>query len=708
MSTQAITPYENSGVPVLASQPPLPAEPSVDWYKIALANFNYAERYKSANCEKRYRVSDDLYLAATRVAFWEGTKVRRSSMKVFLALQQIEALLPHVVGALFNDDLPFGGRPFPGTTPEAARAVQELIRWQLLWLDPEVGPVPFSSMRELFREGYKSDLIYGNQIVEIGWLNAQRKRTRYERQLVPERQILNHPMVGPVAVPTGEFRWQVRQSEDTEVISKPIAQHVDVRDFFWDPTCASSIVNKGGRYCARRQFPTVAEMAAWRGTPGFEIPDTKTVMDLAKRRSSRPADASKQYTETSRGNSYSPSLEYNDNPQLQRIEVIRYFQKDQIVWISPNGPKADSSETQNDNLVLYSAPNEYEMLPFLTSAYTDVPGRWHGLSICDLVEADQKLAMTILDARIDELNLLIHPPIIRRKGTMVSSTQKRMRPGAEWEVDGKPGEEVMRMEMGNVTQQAFLEVDALDRRAQKTTGVTDSAVVGTATTGGNSALRSATGVQAVTGAATTRIQYQVENKQDHILLPLVYAFHWLNKRFLNPEETTQILGSDYAQLIISNADVMNADVMFEWQAGSKMRSKQALQSGALQTILEATMNSALVSQLAQQGKRPNWTEIAAMICVATNQPPKSLFVDMTPQEMQAWQQQQQSNANAVRMQMQEARLEAQGEHQEAADETKMLIMLLQKIMTPDVAHRLLGMKPAALIQAESQPKDKAQ
>jgi len=111
----------------------------------------------------------------------------------------------------------------------------------------------------------------------------------------------------------------------------------------------------------------------------------------------------------------------------------------------------------------------------------------------------------------------------------------------------------------------------------------------------------------------------------------------------------------------------------------------------------------LVQQLGAQGKRPNWEEISAMICTATNQPPKSLFVPMSPEEQQAWQQQQQSNAEAIHMQMQRERIAAQQENQHDSDETKLLLLLLKQIITPDVAHKFLNMKPAELIAAESQP-----
>jgi hypothetical protein len=675
--------------------------PINDWsnanaFKIAHANFQHAERYKQQNCERRYREAMRLFLAATTRKNWEGTKVARSAMPVYLALQQIEALLPHVIGTLFNGEFPVDARPFPGTNPDQARAALELIRWQLLWLDPQVGPVPFISLRELFRRGYKSDLIFGNQIMEVGWSQTERKYMRYDKMLVPKRQLAPSPTGGVFMAPTGEYDIQAVAREETQTISKPIARNVDIRDFFWDPNCPSQCIQEG-RYAAHRQFPTVTELMQYSGQPGFETFTEQDLLALAKKRSQRPADSSKAMAETYRGNNWNPMLEYNDNPALCRLEVVRYSQADRIVWIVPNA---------DENAVLYNAPNEYGFINFLTSSYTDVPGRWDGLSICDLVEGDQHLAMSILDARIDELNLIVHPPIIwnTQMSAPSSPSQKRLRPGAEWKVSGPWKEAVGRLEMGNVTAQAFVEVDALERRSQKTTGVTDTAVIGAPSAGGNSALRTATGVSSLSNAAGTRIEYQVENKQDHILVPLVYMIHWLNRRFLDPAQAQAILGPDGAQLTIDNSDVMNAEVMFEWQAGSRRRTKQALQSGGLQMVLQSTLNAPLIQALAAQGVKPDYMEVAHMIGDALDRPGNSLFVKMTPEEMQAHQQQSQLNDLMVKMQMQTERIKAQDERSAASDENKLLIELLKKLITPDAAHGMLGMPPASKIAAMSQPK----
>src|ERR1700731_2641833 len=93
--------------------------------KIATGDFQKAEAYRSINHDWRFRVSDQMYLAWTQRKTWEGTKIPRSSVGIFLALEQIEALLPNVVLSLFPDNnrLPFDVEPEPGSSVQQAQAV---------------------------------------------------------------------------------------------------------------------------------------------------------------------------------------------------------------------------------------------------------------------------------------------------------------------------------------------------------------------------------------------------------------------------------------------------------------------------------------------------------------------------------------------------------------------------------------------------------
>jgi hypothetical protein len=672
--------------------------------KIALGNYRVSQTYRSQNTELRYRRSMELYLAATNPKYWPGTKVPSSSMPIYMALAQIEALLPHIDQALFGTGLPFGVTAFPGTSPDEARAKEALMRWQLLFLDPTVGPVPHTSLREIFRQGCKGSLIFGNSIVEMGWLCSQQKKNRYDRMLVPNRRIISDPMTGEPRPILDGYRWQVSESPYTESISKPTAQHVPNSDFYWDPACPTQNIH-GARYCARRQFPTVSQLLGYQGQPGFTIPDRAVLIEASKHKNSTQADSTKQMSEASRGKSYIPTMEYNENPDLCRVEVIRYYQTDRAIWVIPGCESIVELKDQP----LYNAPNEYQMLPFLTGSYIDVPNRWEGLSLCELVDGDQQLAKEILDAMIDELNLWAHPPIVRNKQMMsaVAPSQRRMRPGVEWEVEGDVRQAVTRMDPGTINVNANMQVDAIDRRVTRTTGNSDMAVMAAPSAGGDSSMRTATGVAARQTSSNTRIQYQVVNLEDQVLTPLLYFIDHLNRRFLDPETVQEVLGPDGQFITVANADVMNAECQFEMQAARKMRQRNSLASGGLQVIMETYLNGPFLQLMADQGKKVNVLEISNLTCDTLGIAPRSMIIDMTPQEIQQRQQQAQQ-ADMIRMQMQRERLEAAAANQQDANETKTQIALVNKLLTPDAAHEAMGLPSPAEIAAKAQPKTKVQ
>src|SRR5207302_1704810 len=110
------------------------------------------------------------------------------------------------------------------------------------------------------------------------------------------------------------------------------------------------------------------------------IPDLQGLMRLAKIKTTAQGDTSKQQTESFRGMTWQPATDYTTDPNLARLEVIRYWQANRHVWLLGR------------QWVAFNQPNQFGILPFLNGFYVDVPGRFAGLSICDLVEGDQKLA----------------------------------------------------------------------------------------------------------------------------------------------------------------------------------------------------------------------------------------------------------------------------------------------------------------------------
>ena len=381
--------------------------------QIALADFQKAESYRTANHDWRFRTSDQLYLAWKQRRTWEGTKIPKSSMGIFISLEQIEALLPNVVGALFPDNcqLPFDVEPRPSSTIDEANAVRNLLQYQLQDLG-DVGK--YMTMREICRRAFKQSLIYGNGIVEFGVMDKWLTRTRLERVQhphSPDGSTCHHRRTCAYADWT-IYQSTVRKTIDQEHVVKPTMRNIDIRDFYIDPNCYSHNIQDAG-YCVVRSLPTVNQMMEYARIENFKVPDMQQLLALASKKTTTQGDTSKQQLEAFRGMNWQPTTDYTLDPNLARIELLRYYQRNREVWLLGRSWCA------------FNQPNQYGILPFLDAFYVDVPSRFYGLSICDLVEGDQRLAEAIINGRIDELNLMIHPPIIKKQGRPFSGSQQR-------------------------------------------------------------------------------------------------------------------------------------------------------------------------------------------------------------------------------------------------------------------------------------------
>jgi hypothetical protein len=203
--------------------------------------------------------------------------------------------------------------------------------------------------------------------------------------------------------------------------------------------------------------------------------------------------------------------------------------------------------------------------------------------------------------------------------------------------------------------------------------------MGAPSSGGNSANRTATGINAQGNASGARISYQIENMEEWVVCPALYAIQNMNMRFLNPEQIMQITGQDGKPLDIDPLHIMNANVRFEMQGAQKLKTRAALSAGGLQFILQYTFNPEMTMMMAKNaGKVPNLETIDYLVCDVMGIPDKSLWMDATPQIMQALN--QPSPDKQMAMQMQQERLQAQGEHIQEKGDIELLKATLSKIL----------------------------
>lgn len=651
--------------------------------EISMKDFRAAESIRLQNNDRRFRESMRLFYAYVQPKTWEGTKIPRASVPIFLALREIMAMIPQIMRALFSDDPFFDAEPLPNSTMAQARATVSLLRHQLR----SIGLTSDLTLREIVRRTLMQSLIFGNGIIQWGWIVEEIKRQVWARVPIPERQLVIDGNGDQVAMPTGKINFQSISRQVVDTVSRPIVQCIDIRDYYIDPNCTSHNTQDAG-FDSVRYYKTISELKAM-AIPelGFKLPTDKQLLELSKAKTASQGDQSKTIQESYRGNTYQPSRDSSADMSLARIEMICYQQKYRDVWVLGR------------QHVFYNRANEYGKITRQNAFYIDVPGQFYGLSICDLVEGDQKLAETIINARIDELSILVHPPIIKKQGVAMPASAQRLRPFAVWE-SPDPKNDYTRFEMGNVTANAYIEVDALELRTQKVTGNNDI-VMGVASGGGNSANRTAAGVSAQVEGTGVRKEYQVENIEDQFIVPLLGNLHFMNQRFLSPDDAIKVLGPQAQDLVLDPLDVMNASVRFTMKASSKMRSRAALQQG-LPVFLNSVLNPTIMELAAKQGITPNFQVISQLLCDTLNIPQTELFRMMSPEERQ--QMFQPSPDQSLRAQMQQEREAGTSERQSATDDTKLLIEFIKKVMTPDAAHKLLGLKPPAQIEAEYAPK----
>lgn len=654
-------------IPQTPETPP-EATQEPDWsdssaLEIVRQDFDTAENFRRSNHDPRWHLADALYLGYEKQRVWKGTKIPRSSLSMFVVFQQVESMLPKVVSTIFSDNPWFEVGPQPGTTGKDAIDVRDLMLHQM----EMARRYKNQSIREVIRRGVKSGFLYGAGIVEICWEDQFRKVRKLARQEVPEMASLyGMPM------PTGRTRQMIAEQIFEKREQYPYCKNISVKDFFIDPNCESPQIQMG-QYAIKRAYMTKDEIKRLSPEAGFIIPPDPILDELCDKKLSSQSDMSKRWAESAREVDWSPEVDSSIAPGAKTAEVLAYWRYDRCVW------------TINREVVLFNQENSYGFVPFFNAFYVDVPDRFYGMSIADVTEGEHRLQGALVNGRVDETALTIHGTTVKKRGFSIPNSQLQRKPGQIIEADN-PKEDIVFGQTQNITQQAVFEVAASELRVQKTTGVSDLAIAGTPTSGGNSANRTATGVGAQVNAAFSRLSYTTQTIEDTFVEPILTASHTLNTLFLSPDDVLSIMDPYGTERNIDPLRILNADVLFKMRASSKLQSKMMLMQ-QFPALAQAAMNPRFVETLAMQGQTVDWAEFFQIFVDATGYAMRGKLIrPMTPQEQQAFEKAQNEEQN-LKLQMQRERMkDIETDHQmeRMADLQKVVVeKSLDAALSPD-------------------------
>lgn len=607
--------------------------PDDDWsYDRALSivrtDYAYAESYRTHAHDWRYRNAQELYLAWAGQRYWDGTRVPRSSIGLYVVFEQVESMLPKIVDSLSDPE----SYEFFADDPDAGALWKELVTEQL----------EETHYREQIRLCAKSSLIYGNGILEWGIEDYEDENISFEQtQKLNNIVEMYHPVHGQIRVPQTSNGYKRTITHETK--RRPYLRYRSLIDSYVNPNCETPWLQTPGNFFILRTYMTAEELKAKRGKKDFDIPDDQTLTNYSKAKTTANQDVTKLSAELFRYNMWNPALDYSGDPGKKRIEVIEYTTADRKIWCL------------NREHIAYNKKNPYNEINYLSMHYADVLDRWHALAISDVAEGEQRLQQAIINGRIDELALSIHRPMIKRRGVTIPPYQLKVRPGVVIETENPEGD-IKQLEVDNITQQAYIEVEASERRTQRITGMSDLAALGSPASGGNSANRTAAGVNTQVGATQDRARYYISNGEEAVIEPILNKFIWLNKRFGDAKLAAAwiTMHKDYPNK--KPLDVINARVKAYCYASIRLQAKMSFMQN-FPAIAQTIFNPELLQMLSQQQKKTVNVEVfERCIWDAISYTPRGpILIDMSEEQKQAMQQpppDEKLKAQVAQMQMQ--------------------------------------------------------
>jgi hypothetical protein len=576
-------------------------------YALQLVNktFQNYEAFRTQNHDNRWQTYDSLYFGWVPQRSWEGTTVPRAALSRSLVFEQVETLIPSVYNAIFATPDWFQVEPDSGVPVENARFVQDAMQWVLEHPKDDV----YSNFRTELDLAIRDILLYGNGGIGLEW----------------------------------------------DVINKrPKISWVNIKDFYFDPGTSTPSVDEG-RAVIHRRMMTIAELAEMRGKdPRLDIPENDVLYYLAQNISFTPSDQSKAIQEAARGVNFQPNTtDFPANPAARNVEVLVYYTKDKIIW------------TLGRKWVAYNERNPYGFIPYCFAPCFPVPGRFYARSIADIQQWNQRYIEALLNGRLDEISLALHPPRVQSRDAGLTPSQQRWRPGAIFTASN-PRDMQLLQPQSNLTN-VYTEIQYIEQAGEKASGV-NAMTSGTPRAGNVN--RTATGVSAQTGAAASRLGHIVTHVENYLIVPMLYKIYKMMRLHIEPWDSLLARTKDGADYRVSGM-VFRQGMNFKMLASSRMLTKDRLM-GIFPFLLQYLLNGQLLSQLQKGGKTIDTEEIFRMLQDATGVASVyELIRPMNPQEMQAMQQPDPATQMAQQQKQQE--LETRKEIAAKKNETQLQV-----------------------------------
>jgi hypothetical protein len=623
--------------------------------KIVIQDAVRAENYASSKAWIAGWASASTLLQSPYMAlYWEGTSVPRANVPLFTVATAVNSVVPQIVSGLFYENPPFIVQPKPSTSAEAARAVGEILQFQL----EDIG------FKHSLKLGITNAVLYGTTIWKWGWETFTKTRKVYERTDKSVSLPSGVPGASDITIDPEEEEIVERTIE--EYVDRPFFDHVtNLRHVLVDPTLDLPDIRKG-KYVIHRMYVTYDDLIKMKERPGFKIPSDKDLLNLfmpprEMAESAMNEDVNKNPLWDMRAESRWKDATVD--PFEEPLELLERWDNDKYIVVLQK------------KLVICNMDNPYGIIPFFSVNWWDVPEAFWGMGLGKLVGAEQRLQQGILNTWLDNAALNLQGVFTRKRGKSVPTQSIRIAPGRIIDVEDK--DDFVPMQRTPAVPEAGQHLALSQARVEQTSGANELSSQGIAGSSGHSNIaRTAAGANLLASGSGNRISDFVEKLADNVIIPFLYQVHEMDRSRLPVKTIKSLLNdelqSDYFKNKGDIVELLNSRLKFSILAGAKMAVRRNL-AQALPVLSSFLTNQFVLQQLQTEQKKIDVEELLHLFFEAAEMPDEyyDIVVPMTPEESQRAQ--QNSPAALVQAKAQAAQQSQQAITQQKFQQQQMLL-----------------------------------
>ena len=530
-------------------------------------------------------LADDLVRAYLKPRLWSDGKPR-ANMPMHVILEAIEKIMPTLYMALFGSGKtkPFVITPLGKTTPEAARAKGNVLYWA----------VKQAGLKEQMRLTLKTCLTYGFCMGWDGWESKDIRKKVY----------------------TKDAAGKVKGTWKEVAMNLPTYCNMPLKNVLFDPRCLEQNVQHGADFLIKQIFITANDLHDMaKDTEHYKnIPSDEELRHILATKN-EPTEDSLAADKRAVWREFQAQLDSESSskdPLAQPLEYLEYWTKDRVIGVLQRC------------LTIRNQANEKHKLPGYSCAFVDVLGSAWGFGIARLLSGEQRLQSGVANNWIDSLSLVLNPVYQLLKGVGPGTQNIPVSPGKVITESG----ELKPLITPDVTGPAMTAIETSEMRAAKRVGANGGADLP------KQALRTGTGVQALTGDVIQRLQYFLEIFINNIYLPVLEDFLEMCLDNLQPEQINHILTEEEGKAWEGDVlDVYTAQCSVDVLAGANLMAKYAAAQLA-PTIIQLVSSAPVQDSLEVQNKKFDYEEFFTEVLELSGWDVNSLIVPMTPQDTQ--------------------------------------------------------------------------